>query len=80
MAEALLQRRRIVYGTAWKRDETAGLVLKAIRAGFTAFDTACQPRHYREDLVGEGIRKAISEGVLKDRSQIWVSHMFQPPS
>ncbi|KAK7744851.1 hypothetical protein SLS53_003084 [Cytospora paraplurivora] len=80
MAEALPQKRRIVYGTAWKKDETAGLVLKAVRAGFTAFDTACQPRHYREDLVGEGIRKAFSEGGLKDRSQIWVQTKFTKPS
>ncbi|ROW01377.1 hypothetical protein VPNG_07614 [Cytospora leucostoma] len=80
MAEALPQKHRIVYGTAWKKDETADLVLKAVRAGFTAFDTACQPRHYREDLVGEGIRNAFAEGGLKDRSQIWVQTKFTKPS
>ncbi|ROW00297.1 hypothetical protein VMCG_07254 [Cytospora schulzeri] len=70
-------RRRLLYGTAWKKDETADLVSKAIRAGYTAFDTACQPRHYREDLVGEGIRKAFAEGILKDRDQIWSCYQIQ---
>ncbi|ROV97948.1 hypothetical protein VSDG_04883 [Cytospora chrysosperma] len=72
--------RRLVYGTAWKRTATADLVFTAIHAGFTAFDTACQPRHYREDLVGEGIRRAFAEGALKDRSQIWIQTKFSRPS
>lgn len=77
MDPSLPPNRRLVYGTAWKRTETADLVHRAIHAGFTAFDTACQPRHYREDLVGEGIRKAFAEGVLKDRSQIWVGTILK---
>ena len=56
---------RFVYGTAWKKERTTELVTEAIRNGFTGIDTACQPKHYREDLVGEGIRKAIDLGLIK---------------
>lgn len=59
---------RFVYGTAWKKERTSELVVKALRAGFTGIDTACQPKHYREDLVGEGIRRAIEEGTVKRES------------
>jgi hypothetical protein len=45
----------IVYGTAWKKERTAGLVEQAVLAGFRAIDTACQPRHYREAGVGEAL-------------------------
>ncbi|KMU73099.1 hypothetical protein CISG_03360 [Coccidioides immitis RMSCC 3703] len=54
-----------LYGTAWKKDRTADLVYQALCNGFTAIDTAGQPKHYREDLVGEGIRRAISERKVK---------------
>jgi len=40
------------YGTAWKKDKTAELVALAIKTGFTAIDTACQPKHYQEAAVG----------------------------
>jgi diketogulonate reductase-like aldo/keto reductase len=30
----------IIYGTAWKKDRTADLVVKAIQAGFRGIDTA----------------------------------------
>jgi diketogulonate reductase-like aldo/keto reductase len=35
-----------LYGTAWKEDRTAGLVERALRAGFRGIDTANQRRHY----------------------------------
>jgi diketogulonate reductase-like aldo/keto reductase len=35
---------RIIYGTAWKKDRTADLVVKAIQTGFRGIDTGCQ-RH-----------------------------------
>lgn len=50
-----------IYGTAWKEERTTELVVHALRAGFRCFDTAAQPRHYREDLVGEGIRRGLLE-------------------
>lgn len=37
----------ILYGTAWKKDTTPGLVYTALKAGFRRIDTACQPKHYR---------------------------------
>jgi diketogulonate reductase-like aldo/keto reductase len=55
---------RLAYGTAWKKARTADLVYQALKAGFRAIDTACQPKHYEEKLVGDGIRRAISEGVV----------------
>lgn len=36
-------------------------MVQALRAGFRCFDTAAQPRHYREELVGEGIRRGLVE-------------------
>jgi len=53
-----------VYGTAWKKDRSADLVYNAINAGFRAVDTAAQPRHYQEHLVGDGIRRAIADGIV----------------
>lgn len=61
-----------MYGTAWKKQQTATLVYQAIKAGFRGIDTAAQPRHYQENLVGEGIRKAIEEGIVK-RKELFVS-------
>jgi len=46
---------RILYGTAWKEDETERLVRTAIQQGFRGIDTACQPRHYDEPGVGAGV-------------------------
>ncbi|KAI9095579.1 aldo/keto reductase [Phlyctochytrium arcticum] len=46
---------RMIYGTAWKKERTTTLVQKALQAGFRAIDTACQPKHYQEPLVGAGI-------------------------
>lgn len=60
-----------LYGTAWKKDRTADLVYTAINAGFQGIDTAAQPRHYQEHLVGDGIRRAIAEGVVR-REDLYV--------
>lgn len=75
-----LAARNLMYGTAWKGDRTADLVYQAIKAGFRAFATAAQPKHYREDLVGEAISRAISEGIVS-RSDLFVSTLVQffPP-
>ena len=37
---------KLIYGTAWKKERTAGLVEKAVKLGFRGIDTACQPKHY----------------------------------
>ncbi|UOH83656.1 hypothetical protein LQV05_006390 [Cryptococcus neoformans] len=66
---------RIMYGTAWKKERTAELVCQAVKAGFRGIDTACQPKHYREDLVGQAIKSLISEGVVK-REELYIQTKF----
>ncbi len=55
---------KIIYGTAWKKERTAELVEQAIVAGFRGIDTACQPKHYHEAGVGEGIAACINRGLV----------------
>ncbi|RAK73830.1 putative aldo-keto reductase (AKR) [Aspergillus fijiensis CBS 313.89] len=55
----------LIYGTAWKKTQTTDLVHQALSTGFRAVDTAAQPKHYREDLVGEGIRRALNDGAIQ---------------
>ncbi len=63
----------MIYGTAWKNEQTANLVHKAIESGFRAIDVAAQPKHYREDLVGDGVRESIEGGYVK-REDLYVSY------
>lgn len=60
-----------IYGTAWKKDRTKRFVKEAVAAGFTRIDTAAQPRHYQEHLVGEALREVFAEGVAT-RDDIYV--------
>ena len=46
---------RLIYGTAWKEAATRELTLRALRAGFTAIDTANQRKHYHEAGVGAAL-------------------------
>jgi diketogulonate reductase-like aldo/keto reductase len=64
-----------LYGTAWKKSSTADLVYQALHAGFTGIDTANQPKHYQEHLVGNGIRKALQDGKVK-RENIYIQTKF----
>jgi diketogulonate reductase-like aldo/keto reductase len=57
---------RIIYGTAWKKERTADLVVKAIQAGFRGIDTACQPKHYNERLVGAALKRLKDHGIERD--------------
>ena len=66
----------MIYGTAWKKEETTRLVEEALLCGFKAIDTACQPRHYREDLVGLGLQNAFNKGVKKE--DIFIQTKFTP--
>ncbi|KAF8894325.1 Aldo/keto reductase [Gymnopilus junonius] len=68
---------KIVYGTAWKKDRTAGLVVKAILSGFRAIDTACQPKHYHEDLVGEALVQLEKEHNIK-REDLFLQTKYTP--
>ena len=68
----------VVYGTAWKKERTAGLVEEAVRAGFRGVDTACQPKHYNEPGVGEGLATALRTGVQRD--ELYIQTKFTPLS
>jgi len=69
---------RLIYGTAWKKERTASLVELALRSGFRGVDTACQPKHYHEAGVGEGLAAAFSNGLA--RSEAYVQTKFTPLS
>lgn len=58
---------KIIYGTAWKESATTALVETAVLSGFTAIDTANQPRHYSEPLVGEALLKLKEQGIARER-------------
>ena len=66
----------LLYGTAWKKDKTAHLVIKAVKYGFRGVDTACQPKHYNEAGVGEAIQRLISEGIT--RKDLYIQTKFTP--
>ncbi|MBF0382175.1 MAG: aldo/keto reductase [Magnetococcales bacterium] len=66
----------IIYGTAWKKDKTAGLVAKAIDSGFRGIDTACQPKHYNEVGVGQGVAGELNSGLK--REELYLQTKFTP--
>ena len=68
----------ILYGTAWKKDETASLVRKAVQLGFRGIDTACQPRHYNEAGVGAGLTTCLNAGLT--RADLYLQTKFTPVS
>ena len=69
----------LIYGTAWKKGETARLVSEAVKTGFRFIDTACQPKHYDEASVGDGWSAAAQELGLT-RGDIWLQTKFTPLS
>ncbi|KAK1774330.1 aldo-keto reductase [Copromyces sp. CBS 386.78] len=68
---------RMVYGTAWKKNRTADLVYQAIKEGFRGIDTAAMKRHYSEELTGEGIRRAIKDGIAT-REELYIQTKYTP--
>ncbi len=68
----------IIYGTAWKKERTADLVKQAVQAGFRGIDTACQPMHYNEPLVGEALLWLSDRGIA--RESLFVQTKFTPLS
>lgn len=69
---------RIIYGTAWKKNRTADLIVKAIQAGFRGIDTACQPKHYNEPQVGEALQRLEDHGI--ERETLFLQTKFTPLS
>ena len=65
-----------IYGTAWKEDATADLVEKAVSTGFSAIDSANQPRHYQEHLAGEALLRLASKGIK--REGLFLQSKFTP--
>jgi diketogulonate reductase-like aldo/keto reductase len=71
MKTHVMEMPQIMYGTAWKKEKTVELLSKAIRCGFRGVDTACQPRHYREDLVGKALEGLYQDNVIK-REEVFI--------
>jgi len=67
---------RIIYGTAWKKERTKDLVVAAVRAGFSGIDTAGQPRHYEEPLVGAALAELSRAGM--SRESVFLQTKFTP--
>jgi diketogulonate reductase-like aldo/keto reductase len=68
----------IIYGTAWKKERTKDLVVRAIQAGFRGIDTAGQPKHYNESMVGAAISRLKEHGVK--RESLFLQTKFTPLS
>ncbi len=66
---------QLIYGTAWKKERTTDLVVQAVVQGFNGIDTACQPRHYREDLVGEAVAQLNQRHGVK-REDLYIQTKF----
>lgn len=66
----------MIYGTAWKEGRTTELVQKALSSGFRAMDTANQPKHYQEALVGEALVFLASQGI--PRENLFLQTKFTP--
>jgi diketogulonate reductase-like aldo/keto reductase len=65
-----------IYGTAWKKERTTELVEAAVREGFTAIDTANQPKHYSESLVGEALKRLAESGITREK--LFLQTKFTP--
>jgi len=68
----------IIYGTAWKKEATNDFVIQALRSGFRAIDTACQPKHYAEERVGKALQELYKEGFK--RQELFLQTKFTPLS
>ncbi|MGR9114283.1 MAG: aldo/keto reductase family protein [Gammaproteobacteria bacterium] len=69
---------KLIYGTAWKKERTEELVMKAVLAGFSGIDTACQPKHYEEAQVGTALQNLAKLGV--ERGALFLQTKFTPLS
>jgi diketogulonate reductase-like aldo/keto reductase len=65
----------LIYGTAWKEDDTTRLARMALDAGFRGIDTANQRRHYHEAGVGEALAGALAAGRLR-REDVFLQTKF----
>lgn len=65
----------ILYGTAWKEDNTERLVAQALRLGFNGIDTANQRKHYFEEGVGFAVQKFLNTS-QKTRADLFLQTKF----
>jgi len=65
----------ILYGTAWKEDETQRLVTQALSLGFAGIDTANQRKHYFEAGVGLAIQDFLKSSG-KTRKDLFLQTKF----
>ncbi|MFA6188117.1 MAG: aldo/keto reductase [Sulfuricurvum sp.] len=68
----------LIYGTAWKKERTSDLVVQAVLSGFRGIDTACQPKHYEEPLVGAAIKRLRGHSIM--REELFIQTKFTPLS
>ncbi|MEZ4741059.1 MAG: aldo/keto reductase [Bdellovibrionota bacterium] len=54
-----------IYGTAWKGENTEKFTYQALKEGLCTIDTANQRRHYYEAGVGNALKKAFDEKLIK---------------
>ena len=64
----------LIYGTAWKEDDTERLVSLALETGFRGIDTANQRKHYHEAQVGNALTAAFGRGLRRD--EVFVQTKF----
>lgn len=76
MTNANVKMPALIYGTAWKKEHTSDLVVQAVLNGFRGIDTACQPKHYEESLVGEAIDRLSNHGIM--RKDLFIQTKFTP--
>jgi len=50
----------LIYGTAWKENDTASLTLMALRAGFAGVDTANQRRTIWKRVLARLLRRRFA--------------------
>lgn len=68
---------RIIYGTSFKKEKTCDYVVKAVRKGYRALDSSCQPMHYYEPGVGQALQVLQNEHGIP-RSELFLQTRFSP--
>ena len=66
----------LIYGTAWKEDDTERLVSLALETGFRGIDTANQRKHYHEAQVGDALTAAFARGLRRDELFVQTKFTF----
>lgn len=69
---------RMVYGTAWKKENTKNLVEMALTKGFRGIDTAGQQLHYNQKGAGEGIHQWLQKNPTFSRDDIFIQTKYSP--